>query len=181
MEPFPGHDTVFWIYLDADVPSAETLSHYCGRAAAYEWIQNDAIRRTAGQNTKLDQFLRKNSKMSVSELGKRNFPHCAAISTFGVKGLIPSSIVQIRVAGILALFGCAVLLAEMIPSPPHPTLRRKGYVWLSNGVNVVIIIAALGKQKDVFVVRRRSILDRRRHGVGFVPDNVRAEYPTIIF
>ncbi len=97
--------------------------------------------------------------MGIPEFPQGNFPNRSLVSAFRVKRLIPSTIMEVLISGVFAMFWGAISFAKVIPAAFHFGLFRKGDMGFPNGIGVVIVVTGFRKQKDVFMFRGGSIFN----------------------
>lgn len=134
--------------------AAKSFGNDARCAASKEAIHYNTAGRAASFDAVLYQLLREDGKVGIAEFRKRDRPDCTLVASFGVKGLVPSCIMQIGVAAVLALLWRTALFEEVIATTFHPTVLGECDVWFTDRVDVVEVLLRLREEKHVLVIGR---------------------------
>ena len=173
----PGHLAVGFHAFDADVVTFQPLGDHGRRAAAQERIEDDASRedsRPAGRFRPAVPERRRSGLRGTWRAGSTRPCVCC-----GLWGETPDP--NARRAGWSGPGSCPArvcrLVGKVLAAAPHAALVGERHVRFANGIGVVVVVRRLGQEENILVVGRRTRLDRGRHGVRFVPDDVAAQDP----
>lgn len=147
------------------------------RSRTTEWIKDNSAGRAPGFDAVFYKGFRENGKVCVAILGQWNAPDRAFVSSLGVKGLIPSSIMQVGIPLVLARFRCTASFPKVLSTAFHFTLLRKSHVRFADRVGIIIVVTTADEEENGFVIDGQSIPGRRWHGIGFMPDDFVPQHP----
>lgn len=188
-----GHCHIIGIDFDAEVPPSFLRADHADSTGAEKRIEHHAARRASGQDAGSDQVRGKSCKVGIGERARSYGPHGAAVAgsvTITDRAACTSS------SGVFS-WESARDHSPIARSSRRPLLRlvawngvilgvptvsgriRSMYGRLFDGLMVVVVPLGFRQKKNILVRPGGPVFHALGHGIGFVPDDVRPEIPTI--